>query len=63
MMKKKLLKGSAASLIVAVTVSICTAIFAKDPEAITRVSAVAFKLYMASIGLWAIGLITPKEIE
>ena len=60
-MKGKILKVSVLLLSSAIFVSLVGSIFINDPAIALRVSAITTTLTVGSIGMWAIGLICPKE--
>ena len=60
-MKNKLLLSSATATTLAVLVGVFTALFATNEETITRMAAVSNILVLGSVGLFFIGLATPKE--
>lgn len=60
-MKNNILLTSAGLVLAATTVGLCTAIFASDPQIITRATTVATIFGTGSIGLFFVGLVFPSE--
>jgi ABC-type glucose/galactose transport system permease subunit len=59
--KKKILMGSVVCIGIATVVGVGTALLAVDPIFITRMSTVGSLFGLGSVGLFFVGLATPKD--
>lgn len=60
-LKQKILLTSAGSVVIATLSSIVTSLLVSDPETVVRLTGVNTTLIVASMGLFFVGLVYPKD--
>lgn len=60
-MKKKILLGSSFLTVSAMVLALINAVFVTSPETLVRSGAASWILVLGSVGLWAVGLVFPRD--